>query len=440
MIFSFFKYLQPVWYFNLPANSAIPYWVDYRKLDSSIKSKIDVSTCYQSEGAMLYDAAYQLLIKGCMQENPDMALCPSGTFSVQDEYKFIKRFFNPIWCLYIFGVRILTFKNPINEVRGLFSTLSVKRVALFSEMITTSLTDYSKEIGLISVVLPTLNRYSYLRDILRDLEKQTYKNFEVIVIDQSSPFRDEFYKEFELTLKVIYQQTPGLWTARNLGVRESRANFIAFTEDDVRVNPNWLSQHVRCLQHFSCDISAGIFFHHQREIPKHKSFFRWAEQFASGNALVKREVFMKVGLFDLQFERMRMGDGEFGLRCYLNGLKSVSNPLAYCLDVKAAEGGLRQMGSWDGLRPTKFFAPRPIPSVNYFARKYFGNRTTFFMLVLSLPLSIVPYQYKTRPILFLISLIVFVFILPLLFFPVIESWRISSRILTEGDKIEKLES
>lgn len=441
MLFIFFKYLQPVWYFNLPPDSAIPYWVDYRKLDSSIKSKIDISTCYQSEGAMLFDAAYQLLIKGCMQEYPDKALNITENFSIQDEYKFVKRFFNPIWCFYIFWLRILMLKNPVNEVRGLISALSVKRVDLFSDMITTTTTlpDYSKEVGLVSVVLPTLNRYSYLLDILNDLEKQTYKDFEVIVIDQSSPFRNEFYNGFKLDLKVIHQPDPGLWTARNQGVRESKGNLIAFTEDDVRVNPDWLAQHIMCMQHFTCDISAGIFFPHQNKLPLHKSFFRWAEQFASGNALVKKEVFEKVGLFDLQFERMRMGDGEFGLRCYLNGVKSVSNPLAYCLDVKAAEGGLRQMGSWDGLRPTKFFAPRPIPSVNYFTRKYFGNKTTFFTLILSLPFSIVPYRYKTRPILFFISALSIFFISPLLVFPVMKSWRISSKMLAEGSKIEKLD-
>ena len=63
-----------------------------------------------------------------------------------------------------------------------------------------------------------------------------------------------------------------------------------------------------------------------------------------------------------------MGDGEFGTRCYINGLFAVLNPLSPCTDVKASSGGLRQMGSWDSWRPLKFFSARPIPSVLYYSR------------------------------------------------------------------------
>ena len=45
---------------------------------------------------------------------------------------------------------------------------------------------------MVSVVIPTLNRYTYLKDVLEDLEKQDYENFEVIVVDQSEPFQKNF--------------------------------------------------------------------------------------------------------------------------------------------------------------------------------------------------------------------------------------------------------
>ena len=44
--------------------------------------------------------------------------------------------------------------------------------------------------------------------------------------------------------------------------------------------------------------------------------------------MVKKTVFKKTGLFDCQFERMRMGDGEFGARCIKNGMLLISNPKA----------------------------------------------------------------------------------------------------------------
>lgn len=82
---------------------------------------------------------------------------------------------------------------------------------------------------------------------------------------------------------------------------------------------------------------------------------------------------------------MRGGDGEFGLRAYLSGIKSISNPISFCEDVKAPVGGLRQMGSWDSFRPTNLLAPRPIPSVLYYTRKYFGNKAAFFNLLTGVP-------------------------------------------------------
>lgn len=443
-IFYFYRYVQPIWYLNLQSKSSIPYWIDYGKLPADEQAIIDVDQAYVSEDARLRDAAYQAWQKGilCTDRTKGLPL-PFGSLPIKDEYRFISRYFNPVWSFYVLMIRLLSFRNPFIELHSFFNTRNVKRVNIFKQIKERNYygsfaSTLVKEAPKVSIVLPTLNRYSYLRDILNDLEKQTYKNFEVIIIDQSFPFQKEFYKDFGFTLKVIHQQNPGLWTARNRGVRESSGSFIAFTEDDVRVNPDWLTQHLRCMEYFSCDISAGIFFLQNTNLPKHKSFFRWAEQFASGNALVKREVFEKVGLFDLQFERMRMGDGEFGLRCYLNGVESVSNPVAYCLDVKAAEGGLRQMGSWDGFRPTNWFAPRPIPSVLYLTRRYFGNRLAILDLCIKVPASIIPHRYKNRPILLLLASMVAFLLFPLVLSQVIRSWKLSTKMIGIGAKVELL--
>jgi len=155
--------------------------------------------------------------------------------------------------------------------------------------------------------------------------------------------------------------------------------------------------------------------------------------------LVHKDVFLKIGLFDRQFEKMRMGDGEFGLRSILGGYLVVSNPFALRIHLKVETGGLRQMGSWDALRPKSLLAPRPVPSVLYLARKYFGNESSVFYLIQNIPFSFIPYQFKKSKIL----KVLFMFLLPL-FFPlmlavVMKSWRKSSEMLKVGDKIGKLE-
>ena len=63
---------------------------------------------------------------------------------------------------------------------------------------------------LVSVIIPTLNRYVYLKDVFQDLEKQTYKNFEVIVVDQTEPFQEEFYQGWNFNLIYWHQKDKAL--------------------------------------------------------------------------------------------------------------------------------------------------------------------------------------------------------------------------------------
>ena len=131
-------------------------------------------------------------------------------------------------------------------------------------------------------------------------------------------------------------------------------------------------------------------------MPENYSFFCWSDQFDSGNAMVRRKVMGKCGMFDRQFDRQRMGDGEFGLRAYLNGFKLLSNPQAKRIHLKVSAGGLRQWGNWDAFRPEKLFASKPIPSVLYYYRKYFPKKSVFLALAIGLLPSMIPYRLKTN--------------------------------------------
>lgn len=96
------------------------------------------------------------------------------------------------------------------------------------------------------------------------------------------------------------------------------------------------------------------------------------------------------------------------------------------------------MGSWDGLRPKKLFAPKPVPSVLYLVRKYFGASTASLMLLMTLPFSIMPYKYKGSARHNLLSVIVFVLLFPLFGLQLYMSWRRASKMLKEGALIESL--
>jgi len=100
----------------------------------------------------------------------------------------------------------------------------------------------------ISVIICTYNRSNSLADTLLCLTKQTYEseNWELIVVDNNSndntkEIISELSKQLpNLTYKFEPQQ--GLSYARNLGINSAKGEIIAFTDDDVLPEKDWLVQ------------------------------------------------------------------------------------------------------------------------------------------------------------------------------------------------------
>lgn len=445
LIFYFYRYVQPIWYLNLQSKGSITYWIDYRKLPPDEQVIIDVDQSYVSEDARLRDSAYQAWQKGIMHTDSELALPqPFTRLPIQDEYRFIRRHFNSIWSWYVLFIRILTLRNPFVELYYFFKTRNIKRVDVFKEikkrddykLFTSSLV---AELPMVSVIIPTLNRQIYLKDVLDDLALQHYKNFEVIVVDQNETLDTEFYSGWPFTLHAVHQTEKALWLARNTAIQMSEGEYVLLFDDDSRVGPDWIEQHLKCLDYFNCQLSAGVSISVVgAKVPVSYGHFRWADQLDTGNVMLKKEVFREVGLFDRQFEKQRMGDGEFGLRCYLAGFSSVSNPLAKRLHLKVSTGGLRQLGSWDGFRPTNWFAPRPIPSVLYLTRRYFGNRMAILDLLIKTPPSILSFKYKRDSHMLLLGSVLAIFILPFIFFQVLRSWNLATEMIRIGPKVTSL--
>ncbi|MDT0552261.1 glycosyltransferase family 2 protein [Urechidicola vernalis] len=441
MIFQFLKYVQPTNYFNLKKYNG---WFEYPKVSNISKDIIgdlDMDESYSTSAAKELDLSWQVINKGYLENTERLNSFPD--LPLEDEYRFVRKYFQSVWVIYCLLIRIATFHNPFKEFRAFSNSKKFDKYTNENPLVNKGdLKAYDSKLiksrPLVTVVIPTLNRYNHLEKVLRDFEKQTYNEFEIVVVDQSDDYNPEFYNMFDLNINLIRQQEKALWLARNTAIREAQGSFIALSEDDVRINENWIEEHLKCIDAFEADISAGVFYPEGGSIPKNRSFYAAAKQFATGNALLSKKVFEKVGLFDRQFEGQRMGDGEFGLRCYLENMKSVSNPFASCVDVKAPTGGLRELGSWDAFRPSKWFAPRPVPSVLYLYRKYFGAKLSIYALLKSIPPSIMPYRFKRNKKMLLVGVFISVLVLPLIGIQVVRSWSLSSEKLKEGPRIERL--
>lgn len=446
MLFEFLKYINPTWYFNLPSKGVFAYFPDYDLLGEDGQSLLIPDEGYSSREVSKLDAAYQTWHKGIIASDGAKKLKTSVIQpTVSDNYRFIRKYFHPIWSWYVLVLRLFSLHNPIREIGGFIQQSGVRRHSLYDRVYPHETayrqfdSDLVKAAPKVSVIIPTLNRYIYLKDALHDLEHQDYAHFDVIVVDQSEPFQADFYKGFQLDLKVIRQAEKALWLARNTAVKTSDADYLLLYDDDSRVAPDWISQHIKCLDYFQADISSGISISQVgAKVPENYRFLRWGDQLDTGNVLIKRAVFRQIGLFDRQFERQRMGDGEYGLRAYLAGFKNISNPYAQRLHLKVGEGGLRQMGSWDAFRPKSWLAPRPVPSVLYLYRKYFGNRLARLALMKNVLPSIVPYRFKRNKLLLLLGSIFSIILMPFIIFQVFRSWRFATKMLQTGSLIQSI--
>ncbi|WP_236950167.1 glycosyltransferase family 2 protein [Mycobacterium sp. MS1601] len=95
----------------------------------------------------------------------------------------------------------------------------------------------------ISVVLCTRDRPEHLARALASLQALDYADFEVVVVD-NAPATDATEQVVAATadprIRRVLESTPGLSNARNTGLRTATHEIVAFTDDDVVVDPHWL--------------------------------------------------------------------------------------------------------------------------------------------------------------------------------------------------------
>lgn len=101
---------------------------------------------------------------------------------------------------------------------------------------------------ILSVLIPTMNRAKYLKDLLfsfESLDKVNY-NWEVIVIDNCSTDNtgkvvEEFIKRKVINIKYYYEQKIGLHEGRHRGAKEASGTYVAYLDDDMILCPGWLT-------------------------------------------------------------------------------------------------------------------------------------------------------------------------------------------------------
>jgi GT2 family glycosyltransferase len=231
----------------------------------------------------------------------------------------------------------------------------------------------------ISAIIPTINRYDYIVGSIDSLRNQTPRPDEIIVVDQTprAQRRPEVYEKYADTeVRVIFLDSAGQSTSRNLAIEEARSEWCLFFEDDAEAWADCLAQHIDLLEASGADASTGVSLAPWKtaaNIPVAIRHYHLADVLATGNCLARRSAILDVGGLDTAFDRGSGADHDLGARMYLRGHEVVFNPKAIETHFKAPSGGMRTYGAW-WRNKTTMWAPYPPPTQIYTIHQYYPKR------------------------------------------------------------------
>ena len=112
---------------------------------------------------------------------------------------------------------------------------------------------------LISIIVPVYNVEEYLDKCVESIVNQTYKNIEVILVDDGSPDNcpkmcDDWAKK-DKRIKVIHKKNGGLSDARNKGIDESKGEYLSFVDSDDYITDNYVELLYNIISKEHADIS-----------------------------------------------------------------------------------------------------------------------------------------------------------------------------------------
>lgn len=215
---------------------------------------------------------------------------------------------------------------------------------------------------LISVIIPNWNGMKYLEICLNSLRKQTFREFETIIVDNGSTDGSvEFIKKNYPEIEVIeLPENKGFSVAINEGIRIANGKFIALLNNDVAVAPNWLEEMIKSLEEnltiysFASKMlkfnsrniidsagdlfsKVGIGFNRGSDREDSEVYNNPKKVFSpcAGAAIYRKSLFDEIGLFDEDFFAY-YEDVDLGFRAQLNGYQCLYVPTAIVYHVGGA--------------------------------------------------------------------------------------------------------
>ena len=190
---------------------------------------------------------------------------------------------------------------------------------------------------MISIIIPTYNRPKLLKKAIESIVNQTYKNIEIIVVDDNSSMDNKVIID-SFDFPIIYfkfDKNQGGNACRNKGVELSRGEYIAFLDDDDVFHKNKIEKQISFMKQNNIELSYTgkniIYIENDKILKKRYSFhFPCCKNLnkaimkqnfigSTSTIIVKKESFLDVDGFDMKMPALQ--DYEFYIRFIHSGFK-----------------------------------------------------------------------------------------------------------------------
>lgn len=224
----------------------------------------------------------------------------------------------------------------------------------------------------IDVIIPTLKRTEFLKQVLFDLKEQSFCPAKVIIIEQDaaessvSQLKDLIEMAWPFEIIHHFVNKAGACMARNMALKEVRSKWIFFADDDIRISPYVLENAV--LENKRLGITALNLNCLQ---PGDDTVFQKIKQwgtFGSGTSIVEAHYALQCR-FNEVYEYGFGEDIDFGLQLRSKGADIIYHPGIKITHLKADRGGFRDTNK----APWEFskIIPKPSPTLMFLVKTHY---------------------------------------------------------------------
>lgn len=216
----------------------------------------------------------------------------------------------------------------------------------------------------VSIIIPNYNGAKFIKDCMDSLANQTYKDFEIIVVDNNSQDNSVEYikNNYPMVNLISLNENFGFSTAVNAGIKASNGEYVLLLNNDTKAFPDFIECLVKEIEKkpdaFSIaskmiqmynpslldsagDLYTVVGWGINRGVGRSKDLFKRPSKIFSscaGAAIYRKSVFEKIGMFD-EIHFAYLEDIDVGYRAKIYGYKNYYCPKAKIYHVGSGTSG-----------------------------------------------------------------------------------------------------